>query len=62
MEGQERLDEVRVDSEFKLREAIDSLKFYWNLARHRGEPVIMEVWGAKKPSPKKIELLPVEIP
>lgn len=42
---QERLDEVVVTSPFTLEEAISSLRFYWNLAKHKGESVTMEIWA-----------------
>jgi hypothetical protein len=45
MGGQERLDEVVVSSAFTLEEAISSLRFYWGLARHKGEPITVEVWA-----------------
>lgn len=50
MKGQERLDEVVVSTPFDLNAAIDSIRFYWNLARHKGENIVVEVWGPKKDS------------
>lgn len=43
--AQERLDEVVVSSAFTLEEAISSVRFYWNLARHKGKPITMEIWA-----------------
>lgn len=43
--AQERLDEVVVISPFTLEEAISSLRFYWNLAKHKGETITMEIWA-----------------
>jgi len=44
---QERIDCTTIDSEFKLSEAISSLKFYWNLAKHRGTPMTYELWSER---------------
>jgi hypothetical protein len=41
----ERLDEVQVSNPFTLEEAVSSLRFYWNLARHKGETITMEIWA-----------------
>lgn len=42
---QERIDFVEIDSDFKLSEAINSLKFYWNLAKRQGKPLAYELWA-----------------
>lgn len=43
--AQERLDEVVVSNPFTLEEAISSLRFYWNLAKHKGQPITLEIWA-----------------
>lgn len=42
---QERIDFVEIDSDFKLQEAIESLKFYYNLARRTNTPLAFELWA-----------------
>ncbi len=42
---QERIDLVEIDSDFKLSEAINSLKFYWNLAKRQKKPLVYELWA-----------------
>lgn len=44
---QERLDVVEIDSEFQLEAAISSLRFYWNLARHKNQKLAYEVWAER---------------
>lgn len=42
-----RLDEVIVRKEFDIHAAIESIRFYWNLARQKGETIVVEVWRQK---------------
>ncbi len=57
MEGQRRLDKVVVNSQFDINATLDSIRFYWNLAHHRGEHVVVEIW-AEKPEPKGVQSAP----
>lgn len=45
---QERLDEVTVTSQADIKVIAESIYFYWNLARHKGEPIVVEIWGCRK--------------
>lgn len=45
---QERLDEVTINSQADIKVIAESIYFYWNLARHKGEPIVVEVWGCRK--------------
>ena len=47
MDSQERLDELVVKNQFDINAATDSIRFYWNLARQKGEPVVVEIWTSK---------------
>ncbi len=44
---QERLDVVEIGNDFQLNAAIESLKFYWNLARHKNQKLAYEVWAER---------------
>ena len=39
-----RLDEIVIRKEFNVNEAISAIQFYWNLARQRGETIVVEIW------------------
>ncbi len=39
-----RLDEVVVKKEFDVEEAVSSIRFYANLAKHKGETIVVEIW------------------
>ena len=42
-----KLDEVTVRTYFDLNAAIDSIKFYYNLAVHKGDSIVVEIWREK---------------
>lgn len=46
-----RLDEIVIRKEFNVAEALSSIQFYWNLARQRGETIVVEIW--KQPPEKE---------
>ena len=65
---QERLDEIKITKAFNVGEALSSIQFYWNLARQRGETIVVEIWAKRGAvvSPR-LEVpedgrIPVEIP
>lgn len=54
---QERIDNIEIDSSFQLEAAISSLRFYWNLAKHKNETIAFELWaesGAIVPAKKEV--------
>jgi hypothetical protein len=42
----ERIDELEVKTHFDLQQAISDLKFWWNLAQHKGLPIHMVILGS----------------
>lgn len=40
---EDMLDEIIVRKEFNVAEALSSIQFYWNLAKLRGELMVVEV-------------------
>jgi len=38
---------IRVETEFDLNQAISDLRFYWNLARHKGVAFEVELWAKR---------------
>lgn len=39
----EPLDKIYVKSPFDVRAAISAVEFYWNLARHKNEQIVVEI-------------------
>ena len=52
VERSNRLDEIHIQKEFNIAEAISSIQFYWNLARQRGETIVVEIWK-QPPNPEQ---------
>ncbi|QGH73341.1 MAG: hypothetical protein [Siphoviridae sp. cttb18] len=42
-----RLDEIVISKEFDINAALSAIQFYYNLARHRGETIVVEIWRQK---------------
>lgn len=47
VEQSNRLDEIVIKKDFNIAEALSSIQFYWNLARQRGETIVVEIWKQK---------------
>ena len=45
-----KLGEIEVKRDFNVTEAFNDIQFYWNLAKHSGEIIIVEIWRKPKES------------
>ena len=45
---QQCIAEVVVSGDYSLNQAISDIRFYWNLAQHKDETILVEIWSNPK--------------